>query len=225
MGAAYQKLRNPRIPLGLFNLSSLDALRGRRTALCCTRPALLVIDVQRLFADPRSPAYLPALREALPAMLALIGLFRDLKAPLLFSRHAHASDDPGGVLGHFFPRLLRQKDPLSALLPEIAQLARRDEILLKARHDCFADGLPDAFREADCVFLAGLQTPLCVLASALGAARAGLVPVVVAEACAAREESAQAAALRTLAAGHAHVWSFAETRAFLRENGEWNLRK
>lgn len=200
-------------------LSLLAASRGRRTALQCRRPGLLVIDVQRLFADPGSPAFLPAAPAALPAMRGLIGAFRAAGRPILFTRHAHEPDDRGGNLGHFFPRLLRRHDPWSALLPEIAALARPSEIWVKSRHACFGPILPSFLHGLDAVFLVGLQTPLCVLATALRLAAAELPPVVVADACVARDEVQHLAALRCLAAGHAHVWSSAEALAFLRGSG------
>ena len=57
----------------------------------------------------------------------------------------------------------------------------------------------------DALVLAGVQTPLCVLATALDAARTPLVPVVAADACAARTAAEHEAALRVLSCGHAHV--------------------
>jgi isochorismate hydrolase len=65
----------------------------------------------------------------------------------------------------------------------------------------------------------GLQTHLCVLATALDAARRDLRPVVVADACAARERSLHRDALRVLSSGHAHVATADEVISALAAGG------
>jgi len=188
------------------DLTSPEASRGRQPFFDLRRPGLVVLDAQRLFCEPGAPVWLPGWAEAEPRAQRLAEAFLDRGRPVVFTRHAHPEDDDGGLIARLFGRMLRAGDPWSALLPALEPLRSRALVVDKARHSALsAPAVAEALAGCDALVLAGVQTPLCVLATALDAARTPLVPVVAADACAARTAAEHEAALRVLSCGHAHV--------------------
>lgn len=125
---------------------------------------------------------------------------------MIFTRHVHGAEDDGFLIGRFFGRLQRHDEPLSELISDIRPWTSTAFVVDKDRHSAFLQ--PEvAGRLAGCdsVVLTGVQTPLCILATALDAPRLRLVPVVVMDATAARTQDLHLFALHCLAAGHAHV--------------------
>ncbi len=185
---------------------SIADSRGRRGISDLGRPGLALVDLQRLFCEPDSPAVLPGWADAEANLRRLADAFVRAGRPVLFTRHVHSPSDDGGVMSRFFDRLMRADDPLTRLSPALESYWSRATIVEKERFSIFSAPEPgDIFASCDCVVIAGVQTPLCVLASAIDAARLDLVPIVVADATAARSPEEHTAALSSLAAGHAHV--------------------
>ncbi len=185
--------------------TGLEDLRGRKALLEIRRPALAVIDAQRIFLDPASPACLPDADRVVSGIASLVRIFRARKLPVVFTRHIESVTGPRGTISTFFPRPLAADDPLSEFPESIATMTHAGESFIKSGHDAFCETLPEGVAGSDALFLAGVQTPLCVLATALGLARRHIVPIVIADACAARDEVSHVAAIRCLGAGHAHI--------------------
>ena len=196
------------------DLASLAGSRGRRPFGDLRRPGLIVIDAQRLFCDPASPAWLPEWRRAEPQVRRLAETFAHRGRPVVFTRHGHPPDDSGGLIARFFGRLQRRGDPVTELAESLRPLSAAALLVDKARHSALsAPGVRQALAGCDAVVLAGVQTPLCVLATALAAADTCWVPIVAADATAARRLAEHLAALEVLACGHAHVATTAEVLA------------
>jgi nicotinamidase-related amidase len=184
----------------------LEGTQGRLRLPALQRPVLLVLDLQALFTDPASPAFLPEWSQAAPRCEALVEAFRERGLPVVWTRHVHPEGDAGGATGVLLARLQRSDDPWSAPGPELTRWCGIDPLVDKARFSAFsAEAVRAAVRGADAVVIAGVQTPRCVLATALEAARLELLPVVAADACAARDPAEHRAALTVLALGHAFV--------------------
>ena len=184
-----------------------DRQEGRRRALpLIQRPLLLLIDFQRLFTDPASPAYIDGVDVAISKARVLVSAFERRGFPILRTRHVHPAGDEGGVHGMFWDRLQRAEDPLSEPCPLVEAFAGRVPLFDKARASALHSlRVTEAVAHADAVVIVGVQTQVCVLATALDVARQDVRPIVVGEACAARSEAAHDAALEVLASGHAHV--------------------
>lgn len=192
-----------------------DIERGRRHDLSIRRPGLAVIDAQRIFLDPISPARLPGSDQVMANILLLAATFRALKLPIVFTRHIEAPDQPRGTIPEFFKRPLTPDDPLSEMMPGLSGHLTDGMPISKSRHDAFADGIPDALAQVEVLFVAGVQTNLCILSTALGLARHRIVPVVISDACAARDRADHCAAIRCLGSGHAFIRTADETLRFL----------
>ncbi len=197
-------------------LKDIADLRGRRPLPAFSRPALLVLDTQRLFVDPASPAFLPVWPACRPVVDSLLAAFRGRHLPVWFTRHVHNAQTLPTPFRHFYDRPIRPDDPL-AELP--ADLAGDDEVFTKDDFSAWSRPEPaEKMSACDLLVLVGVQTQLCVAATAIAAAAHGVTPVVIVDDCAAPNERAHLAALHTLAAGHAFVRTGDE---FLASLSEW----
>jgi bifunctional isochorismate lyase/aryl carrier protein len=168
----------------------------------------LLLDLQRLFVDPGSPAFLPDWPTAAGPCAALLGTFRRRGLPVLWTRHLHPGEDDTGVIADFGGRPLRRDDPLSAL----AQEPEPGEIVMeKSRYSAWiGTGLADLLPPGAPLVIAGVTTHRCVLASAVEAASRDVRAVVVGDATATRGPGLQRAALSCLASGFCWVASAEE---------------
>jgi nicotinamidase-related amidase len=189
-------------------LHELRRSRGR-TPPDLSDAALVVLDVQRIFVDPTSPAYLPAWPAVEKRVVRLMRAFAARRRPIAFTRHVHQPGDDSNI-EHFFGRLLVDGDPLSALAEVITPHRKHGTVFNKSTHAAFAENLPPTLRRVRQIVLVGVQTHLCVLATAIDLARYRIRPTVIVDACAAPTEADHRAAMRVLATGHAHVASCAE---------------
>jgi isochorismate hydrolase len=187
-------------------LRALEGSRGRIHFKDLARPGLLVLDLQRLFTNPESPAFLPQWLLCQPHCLSLVEAFVQKGRPVIFTRHVHGPEDDGFLIRRFFGRLQQPDDPLSLLSEDVLSRVPEVPVVDKDRHSAFLQPLiTKRLAGCDSVVITGVQTPLCVLATALDAARVRMVPVVVMDATAARTRELHLSALRCLAAGHAHL--------------------
>ena len=206
------------LPLDLEHwLAAIEGLRGRKKGPeGLSAPALVVLDLMALFCDPSSPAFLPAF----PAIKANIFRLADTLIasgrPVLFTRHAHPEGDEGGLVKKMYSRLQRADDPLNGLIEEAQRRIPPAAEVIKDRHSPLTmDSAVSFFRGCDSLLIAGVQTQACVTATAIDCSRCGLVPVVVADACASLNERLHLSALEVLASGHAYVLGTDEVLALL----------
>lgn len=167
--------------------------------------ALLVVDMQRFFADPSSHAVLPALPAILPGVLALARAFARAGRPVVLTRHG--SPDPSGpnLMHSFWRDTLVPGETRHRLLPELEALPAA-RILDKERYSAFAGtGLADELRARGCksVVVCGVMTHLCVESTVRDAFMSDLLPVVPVDGCASVDETLHLGSLRAMAHGFA----------------------
>ena len=161
-----------------------------RTDVLALKPAstaLLVVDMQRGFVDPGEAMEVPAAREAVPRIRALVELFRAKGRPVIFTEFVyseaapllvgdlhpeHRRAVPGAARGFGQPSSsCHEDDPSVATVPALAP--RADELVIRKRwYDAFAgtplDGALRA-RGVDTLVVTGTMTDICVLATVIGA--------------------------------------------------------
>lgn len=144
----------------------------------------MLVDCQRLFADPASPAALPGGRRAACAAA------RELKAARRAGRpvfHVRFKTRPGSPMSRRW-RALPARSPWAAHWPALA--ARPGEAsLLKDGYSAFrGTGLARRLRARGVggLLLAGFMTDLCVMLTAADAFQEGFAVRVRGSACAAR---------------------------------------
>jgi thioredoxin reductase (NADPH) len=172
------------------------------------RAALLVLDLQRYFAEPSSHAFLPALEAILPRAEALVGAFRDAERPVVFTQHGSQPDAPEGAMQRWWRDDLRQGEARAQLVPALEALGPPDLLLSKSRYSAFEGTELAAWlqeRDCDTVVICGVMTHLCCETTARAAFMQDLKTVVVADGCASLDEELHLGALRGLAHGFAVI--------------------
>ena len=151
------------------------------------RTALLIVDMQRGFVDPGQAMEVPAAREAVPVIRALLDGFRARRLPVVFTEFTyspavpilvgelhpeHRPAPPGAPRGFGLPSSSCLEGDASA--HTIGALAPRpDELVVRKRwYDAFAgtelDGALRA-RGVTSLVVAGTMTDICVLSTVVGA--------------------------------------------------------
>lgn len=157
-----------------------------------SRPALLLVDMVMAYLDPLSPLYARG-EEALAQAVSLADAARAADVPVILTNVAYSLDGREGglffrkvpALRHFFAG-----SPLGAF-PEELSPRPGDSILTKHYPSAFFGTSLASMLVAqgvDTVLVCGYSTSGCVRATALDALCHGFVPLVVADACADRDE-------------------------------------
>ena len=150
--------------------------------------ALVVVDMQRLFAEA-TEWRVPDIQRIVPAIAALVAARPESS---LFTRFVtpKSIDQAAGGWQRYYRRwssvtLARMPVEMLDLVPELMPLARLGSICDKTTFSAFGDGtLPEvlAARGVDTLVLAGVETDVCVLATALDAIDRGYRVVIAVDA-------------------------------------------
>ena len=195
----------------------LDAIRDRvapRPGLRIdpTRCALLVIDMQRYFADPRGRCYLPATDDAVPGIRTLLDAWRRRAGTVIFTQHAHAGAHDLGMLAKFFTDHIRVGEPEAEIVAALAPAAG-EPVLRKTTYDAFHGTPLEAIlieRRCTQVLVTGVLTHICCETTARSAFCRGFEVYVAADATASSCEERQLGSLLAMADCVAVVMSVAE---------------
>ncbi|MFJ3666886.1 isochorismatase family protein [Streptomyces sp. NPDC090106] len=185
------------------------------------RPAVLLVDAVRAYADPASGLWLRTAQKALSAMAALASAAREAGAPVVFTA-VHYEGDPALDAPHFRRKVpgldaFRAGGPFAGFT-ELCAPAEGDLVVRKHYPSAFfGTGLDRllADRGVDTVVVGGFSTSGCVRASALDALQYGFRPQVVREASADRDPEPHEANLFDLDSKYADVIPLAEALARL----------
>ena len=160
--------------------------------------ALMVVDMQNDFVDPRGSLYVPRARGTIPAIRRLIDFARAHKLPVIYTQDWHPPGDPefgvwgthalGGTWG-------------AEIVPELSP-GPEDLVVRKLRYDGFfgttlEQDLHD--RGVHAVMITGTVSNICVLHTAGSAALRGIHVIVPVDAVSAITEFDQHAAFRQIA--------------------------
>ncbi len=141
--------------------------------------ALVVIDVQHVFADPGSPWGSPMYSVARPHILARVTAYGDRSVLTRFVAPAH----PRGAWQAYYAQwpfaLVARDDPLYVL---VSELEGRPTLDLET-FGKWGPELAAALGDARSVEVVGLATDCCVISTVLAMADAGVAVTVSAAAC------------------------------------------
>ena len=158
---------------------------------------LVVIDMQRVFADPASAWATPRYAEASAAIRRLLPGF---DGRTTFTRFV-APARPTGSWVPYYEQWPDQLAPPSAamwdLTPEFA--APATPVVTATTFGKWGVDLTAATGHAEHLILAGVSTDCCVLSTALAAADAGVFVTVVSDACAGASDADHERALAAMA--------------------------
>jgi len=128
------------------------------------KAALLVIDMQEFFLDPKSPTFTCGGLAVLPNVKKLIESFRKAKRPVIFTRHVHHPDKiDAGIMDWWWDGMCLEGSPESEVHHEIKPLPNEKEIL-KHRYSAFYNtDLETILRcqKVEDLVISGIMTNLC----------------------------------------------------------------
>lgn len=175
-----------------------------------TKPALIVIDMQKYFIDPDGDAYLPMSKDIIKPITILIDHFKKTRHPIIFTRHGHKKTSPPSSMHRFWNGdLLYEDDPQA----EIIELCHREQatnliILPKEHYSAFEETNLDVILKANDIHdivLCGVMTNLCVETTARCGFMKGYNPIVVADATATKNKEMHFASLNNISYGFGYV--------------------
>ncbi|MBI4249478.1 MAG: cysteine hydrolase, partial [Elusimicrobia bacterium] len=173
-------------------------LRRREFPLRWERAGLMVMDMQRIFMDPRSRAYLPAARAIAANVRRLAEAFKRAGRPAYFVFHPH--ENPS-------------RAEIAAILSPFAE-----KTFLKRRYNAFSNAaLEKALRrdKIEELVFAGVTTNLCVESTLRDAFDKGFLCFLALDASAARTEDLHLASLKNLSYGFSTLRTTDEILSFL----------
>ena len=182
-------------------------------------PLLVVVDMQRVFADPESPWAAPDFGDIVEPVGRLVEAFGDR---VVFTRFI-VPEDPEGSWKDYYDRWDFVRRPGSGSLFELVQpWAGRDVRTISA--PTFSKRGPEleALAGADrTLVVCGVATDCCVIATVIGALDAGMRVRVVSDACAGIDDAAHERAIALMGGfvGQVEITSVARELAELERLG------
>ncbi|MGN6744370.1 MAG: cysteine hydrolase family protein [Amnibacterium sp.] len=162
-----------------------------------TRRMLVVIDMQRVFADPESPWGTPRYDRAADGVRRLLPRF---DRSTVWTRFV-APERPEGAWVPYYEAwpfaLVPEGDPIWTIDPALGPDS--GPVVTAPTFGKWGPELAAAVGDADELVLAGVSTDCCVLSTALAAADAGRAVVVAADACAGLSDDDHDRALTAMA--------------------------
>eukprot|EP00250_Pteridium_aquilinum_P004313 c14532_g1_i2 orf=129-755(+) len=179
--------------------SSYRQYEVRHRVPTATQAALLVIDMQEYFRGIASPI--------LPAIQQTIAACRAAGIPVIYSRHAHKDPSDYGMLGEWWPDVIRDRTPEAELIPEVKR-TDEDKLVHKHRYSAFYDTDLESFLKKHGkteVIVTGVMTNLCCETSARDAFVRGFRVFFSTDATATSNQDLHASTLKNLAYGFAYL--------------------
>lgn len=170
--------------------------------------ALLVIDMQNFFLDPKSPTFTEGGLAILPNVKKLISAFRKRKRPVIYTTHEHKSMEmDGGILGWWWEGMCMEGTKDAEIHKEIAPLSR-EKIVKKHRYSAFYNtdleivlrclGIKD-------LVISGIMTNLCCESTARDAYFRDFKVFFLLDGTGTVNEDLHLSSLKNLAFGFAYV--------------------
>jgi nicotinamidase-related amidase len=162
-----------------------------------TSSALVVVDMQAVFADPSSPWSTPGYPGAAAGVRRLLPAF---SGATVWTRFV-APERPAGAWHAYYDQwpfaLVPETDPIWTIDPALGPA--EDMVVSAPTFGKWGDALATAVGTAEELVMVGVSTDCCVLSTALAAADAGRAVVVAADACAGLSEHDHERALAAMA--------------------------
>ncbi|MCU1472732.1 isochorismatase family protein [Amnibacterium sp.] len=162
-----------------------------------TGDALVVVDMQHVFADPASPWNTPDYAAAAAGVRRLLPAFTGVTVWTRFV----APERPEGAWRAYYDEwpfaLVPDEDPIWLIDPALGPAS--DPVVSAPTFGKWGDALASALGGAERLVVVGVSTDCCVLSTALAAADAGRAVVVAADACAGASAADHERALAAMA--------------------------
>ncbi len=154
-----------------FDSENIDEVSGkflrdvkpfaREIELSLTKPALIVVDMQKYFLRKESHAFVPSSEAIVSRIKTLQDVFLNKGLPVVHTRHVNSSED-AGMMKVWWNDIIERNDPLSELIEDLVD--ERVKVIEKSQYDAFwKTGLDEFLRKENIidVIICGVMTHLC----------------------------------------------------------------
>jgi nicotinamidase-related amidase len=159
--------------------------------------ALIVVDMQVDFVNPKGKLFVPEASKTIPAIRGLIAKARKARVPVIFTQDWHRADDPEFSI---WPSHAVESTRGAQVVPEL-KLSPKDYFIRKRTYDAFfSTDLDLLLRQKNVrnLVISGTVSNICVLHTAGSARLRGYEIIVAADAISSLTPFDQAAALRQI---------------------------
>jgi len=118
-------------------LKRIKPYNQHKMKLKVEKSALLVIDMQKFFLDPKSPTFASGGLAIIPNVKRLIETFRKANRPVIFTRHGHHPKGIDvGIMGWWWQGMIVEGSPESEIHDELRPL-EDEKVIAKHRYSAF----------------------------------------------------------------------------------------
>ncbi|MCX6826741.1 MAG: cysteine hydrolase [candidate division Zixibacteria bacterium] len=189
-------------------LAKIASFNTHTMQLESSRAALLIIDMQKYFLDPKSPTFTCGGPAILPNIKELIKGFRKAGRPVIYTKHVHHPDFiDAGIMKWWWEGACLEGSPESEIDDDIAPLPN-EKIILKHRYSAFYNtDLETILRclKIEDLVVAGIMTNICCESTARDAYYRDYRVFFPADATGSINEEMHLATLLNLAFGFAYI--------------------
>lgn len=194
-------------------LKTIADFKTHKLTLNTGKSALLVIDMQKHFLDPDSPAFTEGGPAVIPNVKRLIAAFRKANRPVIYTKHVHHPDKiDAGIMGWWWEGMCVEDSPESEIHSELAPVGR-EKVILKHRYSAFYNtDLETILRcqRIEDLVITGVMTNMCCESTARDAYFRDYRVFFLADATGSIREELHLASLANLGYGFAYVTTTGE---------------
>lgn len=189
------------------------------------RAALLVVDMQKVFASPEGSTFLPMAVGVCQRLVELVQACRRSGVPVFFTRHVHVNPDmDGGAMARWWRSLILEGTGESELVDALRPQAG-ERVIRKCRYSAFA-GTPLEMLlhslDVQDLIVGGVMTNLCCETTARDAFNRDFNVFFLGDGTAAVNQELHASSLKNIAYGFGRVLGVSEALQVLQRR---NLRR
>ena len=189
-------------------LKKIELFNRHRMELNKDKAALLVIDMQKFFLNPKSPTFTCGGLAILPHVKLLVEAFRKANRPVIYTCHVHHPDRiDAGIMGWWWEGMCVEGSPESEVHDDIAPLSH-EKVIFKHRYSSFYNtDLETILRclKIEDLVISGIMTNMCCESTARDAYYRDYRIFFLADGTGSINEEMHLASLLNLAFGFAYI--------------------
>jgi nicotinamidase-related amidase len=186
------------------------------------KAALLVVDMQKVFASPEGSTFLPMSVPACERLVGLVQTCRQRGVPVIFTRHVHTNPQmDGGSMARWWNSLILEGSEEAEL---VDQLRPQDgeRVIVKCRYSAFTGTTLDMVLRSlgvEDLIIGGVMTNLCCETTARDAFNRDFNVFLLGDGTATVSQELHASTLKNISYGFGRVLAVAEALQILQVQG------
>jgi nicotinamidase-related amidase len=186
------------------------------------RAALLVVDMQKVFASPEGSTFLPMSIPACERLVELVQTCRQSGVPVIFTRHVHTNPQmDGGAMARWWSSLILEGSEEAELVDQLRP-QNGERVIVKCRYSAFTGTPLDMVLRSlgvEDLIIGGVMTNLCCETTARDAFNRDFNVFFLGDGTATANEELHTSALKNISYGFGRVLAVAEAVQILQGQG------